>query len=289
MAQTAGPDRPVVVLAGVSRVFPGRNGRQAGIVAVDAVELSIGAGESIALAGRSGAGKTTLARLIVGLERPDRGSVRVLDRDLAALRGGRRRAVLSQIGMVSQDPYAALSPSMPVLEIVLEPLRIAGIPGPAARERAAAALADVGLGDTGFWQRTTDELSGGERQRVGLARAIAPQPALLLADEPTSMLDATRQREFLDLLRGVRAARSMALLFITHDLALAAAACDRLAVIDAGRIVEDGPTTVLMTRPAAEATQALVAAARARSALLTTATAGGGCPMVTSRSRPAPG
>jgi ABC-type glutathione transport system ATPase component len=276
MTPSGGREQPVVVLERVTRTFPGRSGGQGGVAAVDSVGLSVGPRESIALVGRSGAGKTTLARLIVGLEPPDAGSVRVLGRDLADLRGRHRRAVLSRIGMVSQDPYAALSPSMSVLEIVLEPLRIAGIPRPAALERAIAALADVGLDDERFWQQTSDELSGGERQRVGLARAIAPRPALLLADEPTSMLDATRQQEFLDLLRRIRAARSMALLYITHDLALAAAVCDRLAVIEAGRIVEDGPTVALLAGPAAPATQALVAAARARSAMLATASAGAG-------------
>jgi ABC-type glutathione transport system ATPase component len=265
-----GSGRPIVSLDRVSRSFPGRGAAQP-IAAACRVELSIAPGESVALVGRSGAGKSTVARLVVGLERPDEGVVRVLGEDLASIRGGRRRATLAQIGLILQDPYAALSPAMTVLDIVLEPLRIGRVPRSIAEARAARALTDAGVGDAGMWARTSDELSGGERQRVGLARAIAPEPALLLADEPTSMLDASRQLEFLALLRAVRSTRPMALLFITHDLALAAAACDRLVVIDAGRIVEDGPCAALLTTPEAAATRALVAAARARSALMAAA------------------
>jgi peptide/nickel transport system ATP-binding protein len=148
--------------------------------------------------------------------------------------------------------------------MVAEPLRISGVVADEARACAAIALADVGLAHPDFQARIADELSGGERQRVGLARAIVSRPALLIADEPTSMLDATRQRELLELLAGVRAAHPMALLFITHDLGLAAAACERIVVLDAGRVVEAGRADVVLTAPRAPATRALVEAARAR-------------------------
>jgi ABC-type glutathione transport system ATPase component len=232
------------------------------------MDLCVAAGESVALVGRSGSGKTTICRLAVGLERPDTGLVRVLGADLAALRGDRRTAVLTRIGVISQDPYAALSPSARVLDIVAEPLLIARVPKAEAWMRAEAALADVGLRGRAFHARTSDELSGGERQRVGLARAIAPEPALLIADEPTSMLDAPRQQELLGTLAAVRAVRRMALLFITHDLALAAEACGRIVVLDLGRVVEDGPAARVLGSPMAEVTRALVVAARARSALM---------------------
>ena len=176
--------------------------------------------------------------------------------------------MLTRVGLIAQDPYAALSPSARVLDIVAEPLIIARVAGPEARRRAALALDEVGLGDAGLHARIADELSGGERQRVGLARAIVPEPCLLIADEPTSMLDAPRQQGLLDLLTDVRAARHMALLFITHDLALAAAACERIVVMDAGRVVEDGPAAQVLGSPNAPQTRALVAAAQVRAAAM---------------------
>lgn len=237
--------------------------------AVDAVSLRLGTAETVALVGASGSGKTTVARLIVGLETPDAGTVRLLGVDVAAARGPRRRAILGRVGMIAQDPYAALSPSASVLDVVAEPLRIAGVGACEAGHRAARALADVGLGEPRSHAHTADELSGGERQRVGLARAIVHEPALLIADEATSMLDAPRQQEFVRLLPRVRSGRSLALLFITHDLALAAQACERVVVMDAGRIVEDGPAETVLAEPRAASTRALVDAARARQAVMT--------------------
>lgn len=252
---------PILGMEGVSKRF-------GAVRAVDALDLRIGVHESVALVGRSGSGKTTVARLIVGLEHPDAGVIRLLGEDLATLRQDRRRAVLTRVGLISQDPYAALSPSARIADIVAEPLLIARVRAREARGRAAAALAEVGLGDQRYGVRTTDQLSGGERQRVGLARAIAPEPVLLIADEPTSMLDTTRQRELLELLAAVRATRPMALLFITHDLALAAETCERIAVMDAGRVVEHGRTSDVLRSPRTPASLALVGAGRIRSAAM---------------------
>jgi peptide/nickel transport system ATP-binding protein len=254
-------EQPLLELVGVGRRF-------GTLTAVDGADLRVDRDESVALVGRSGSGKTTLARLIVGLERPDAGSVRLLGEDVASLRGERRRSILTRVGLIGQDPYASLSPSASVLDIVAEPLLIGRVPAREARRRAEAALAEVGLADPGFRSRIADELSGGERQRVGLARAIVPEPVLLIADEPTSMLDAPRQEGLLRLLAEVRSAHRTALLFITHDLALAATACERVVVMDAGRIVEDGRPQAVLASPRAEATRALVAAARARATVM---------------------
>ncbi len=139
-----------------------------------------------------------------------------------------------------------------------------GFPADAARTRAIEALDAVGLADGSFRDRLPGRLSGGERQRVGLARAIVLRPELLVADEPTSMLDASRQVEFLELVRDLRAWSSVALLHITHDLALAAATCDRIVVLDAGRVVEEGSVAGIISRPREAVTISLVVAARAR-------------------------
>jgi ABC-type glutathione transport system ATPase component len=252
---------PILELAGVSR-------RYGSVLALDHVDLRVEVHESVALVGRSGSGKTTISRLIVGLEPPDTGVVRLLGEDVTALRGERRRAVLGRVGLIGQDPYAALSPSARVLDIVSEPLRIGRTQGGEARRRAAAALAEVGLEGAVFHARTADELSGGERQRVALARAIVTDPWLLIADEATSMLDAPRQQVLLGLLTEVRSTRPTALLFITHDLALAAAACRRVVVLDAGRVAEDGPTPEVLTSARSEAARALVDAAHVRAAMM---------------------
>ncbi len=265
------PSEPAVVMAGVRRAFPGRGPARREIAAVDGVDLVIRPGEAVGLVGPSGAGKSTLARMILGLEPPDSGRVRLFGVDLGAVSGSDRRAVLRRVGVVFQDPYAALSPSLTVLDIVLEPLLVHRSPMTSARTRAIEALEAVGLADPRFRRRLPDQLSGGERQRAGLARAIALRPELLIADEPTSMLDASRQLEFVELVRDLRSRYGLTLLFVTHDLALAAAACDRLVVLDAGRVVEDGPVTGIVAEPRAAVTKSLVAAVRARTSSLASA------------------
>lgn len=251
---------PVLELARVTRGYGATR-------AVDAVDLRVGAAESVALVGRSGSGKTTIARLVVGLEPPDSGVVRLRGVDLVSTRRTARRSLLARVGLIAQDPYASLSPSMRIIDIVAEPLRIAGVGATEARERATRALIAVDLGDPSLHGRTADELSGGECQRVGLARAVVTEPDLVVADEPTSMLDAPRQREFLAILGAIRARRPLALLLVTHDLALAMGTCDRVVTLEAGRVVEDGPTDAVLAMPQAPATRALLGAARARQAV----------------------
>ncbi len=170
--------------------------------------------------------------------------------------------------LVFQDPYAALPPTRMVEAIVAEPLVIHRLAdGDRRREIVAEALAAVHLTPVGrYLPRYPHQLSGGERQRVAFARALVTRPRLILADEPTQMLDVSLRAEIADLLDELRAVRGVAVLHITHDLALAQRSCDRLVVLQAGQVVEQGPTGVLLSRPEHPYTAALVEAARALSA-----------------------
>jgi peptide/nickel transport system ATP-binding protein len=193
------------------------------------VSLQVHAGESVGLVGPSGAGKTTVARLALRLLRPARGAVQLLGRDLASLRGAALRTHLRQAHLIFQDPFSALPWHQRVSTIVAEPLRLAGVD---RRQRASAvnaALAEAGLTPPEkYAERNVDSLSGGERQRVALARALIAQPRLIVADEPTSMLDAPVKWAWLERLDALRKEHGLAVLLITHDAAQAMAFCDRV-------------------------------------------------------------
>ena len=230
--------------------------------ALDAVSLTLHRGEGLALLGESGSGKSTLGRALLRLLHGAQGRVWLDGEELTAARGLALRALRRRIGVVFQDPYASLDPRMRIGAIVAEPLRIHGIGDAHGRdERAQALLADVGLDPTlaGRWPH---QLSGGQRQRVAIARALACDPALLVCDEAVSALDAHHRAGVLALLARLKRARGLALLFVTHDLAAAAAVAERIAVLEAGRIVELGPTAQVLGDPRHAHTQALVAARR---------------------------
>ncbi|WP_349369117.1 ATP-binding cassette domain-containing protein [Salinarimonas sp.] len=219
------------------------------------VSLSVRDGEVVGLVGASGSGKTTLARAALGLVRPSAGAIDVAG---AAPRPGGPAA------MVFQDPYQSLRPAMIVGDAVGEPLAIAGAPPQARRAAVRAALADMRLpNDEAFLARRVGSLSGGQRQRLAIARALVARPRLLLADEPTSMLDQSLRMDLLGTLEAARAAYRPGILFITHDLALAYHFCDRIAVMEAGRIVEHGPAESLCRAPAHPYTRALLDVAEA--------------------------
>jgi ABC-type glutathione transport system ATPase component/ABC-type dipeptide/oligopeptide/nickel transport system permease subunit len=197
---------------------------------VEDLSLQIHAGESVGLVGPSGAGKTTIARLALRLLRPARGTVKLLDRDLATLHGSALRAHLRHAHLIFQDPFAALPWHQPVKTIVAEPLRLAGVSRVQRASAVARALAEAGLAES-YAERNVDSLSGGERQRVALARALAAEPRLIIADEPTSMLDAPMKWAWLERLNTLRRERGLAVLLITHDQAQAAAFCDRIVTV----------------------------------------------------------
>jgi oligopeptide/dipeptide ABC transporter ATP-binding protein len=223
--------------------------------AVDGVTLDWRRGEVLGVVGESGCGKSTLARALLGLVPPAAGEVRLEGEPIAGRRGVRE--LRRRVQMIFQDPYQTLNPRMRVSAIVAEPLRIRGVPRGEHAGRVAAALSDVGLGEH-LLDRHPHQLSGGQRQRVAIAAALVLEPEGLICDEPVSMLDVSVRSQILEVLLGLRRARGLALLFITHDLSLAWALCDRLAVMYLGRIVEQGPATEVIERPAHPYTQALV-------------------------------
>lgn len=252
---------PLLELAGVTLAYRSQTGCP--IIALSDVGFALEEGETVGLVGGSGAGKSTVARLVAGLERPDAGSVRVGGRDLATCSRRERREIRRRVHLVFQDPYTALAPFQRVGTVVAEPLVIAGV---AARERnrmVLDALAEVTLTPPEhFAMRHPHELSGGERQRVALARALVLRPDLIVADEPTAMLDASVRADLLALMARLQVDHGMAYLFITHDLALAEGFCDRLVVLSGGRLVEQGTTADILLRPAHPYTVALVDAVR---------------------------
>ncbi len=232
--------------------------------ALDGVDLELGAGERLALVGGSGSGKSTLARALLWLDPPDAGEVEFLGRPLRRLPAKDLRRLRRDFQMVFQDPGSSLDPRWSVGDIVTENLAVhEGLKGAARREAAAGLLERVAL-DPALAARRPHELSGGQRQRVALARAVATRPRLLVADEPVSSLDLELQAQLMGLLRGLTDAGGMALVLVTHDLRLARAHCGRVAVLDAGKVVEEGPAERLLRAPAHAATRELVDAALPR-------------------------
>lgn len=255
--------------------FGGRRRRgEPPIRAVDGVELAVGRGEIVALAGESGCGKTTLARTLLGLERPWRGEVRY-DGQPLTYTGRGLKAYRRHVQLVLQDPTGALNPRRTVYEAVAEGLRIhrlhehSGGTAPHAsgrgmlagdeRERVARALSLAGLRPAErFFSRYPHELSGGQRQRVVIAGALVLEPSVIVADEPVSSLDASVRGEILALLLSLRDDLGLSVLVVTHDLGLAWNIADRLAVMYLGRIVEAGPTEEVLGEPRHPYTSALL-------------------------------
>jgi oligopeptide/dipeptide ABC transporter ATP-binding protein len=226
--------------------------------AVDGVSLTWRRGEILGLVGESGCGKSTLARALLGLIEPAAGTV-AFDGAPADDRTS-RRALRRRVQMIFQDPYQTLNPRMRVRAIVAEPLVIAGVPEAERASVVERAMRDVGLDPAHFLDRYPHQLSGGQRQRVAIASALVLEPEGLICDEPVSMLDVSVRAQILEVLVELQQRRGLALLFITHDLSLAWALCDRLAVMYLGRVVEAGTAVDVIERPRHPYTQALVAA-----------------------------
>lgn len=235
----------------------------AAIKAVDGINLELYPGEILGLVGESGCGKSTLSRTILQLIRPTGGSVEFLGQDITRLDRESLRSQRRQMQMVFQDPHACLNPLMTVGQSIADPLFIHKLATPAeARVQVMQMLERVGLTPPQeYYERYPSDLSGGQQQRVAIARALITRPKMVICDEPVSMLDASVQTQVLQLMLELKREFELTYLFITHDLSVARFLCDRIAVMNAGRIVEIGPTEEIFTNPQHPYTQTLLQAA----------------------------
>jgi peptide/nickel transport system ATP-binding protein len=233
------------------------------IKAVDGINLELYPGEILGLVGESGCGKSTLSRTILQLIRPTAGKVEFLGQDLTNLSRQQVRTSRRQMQMVFQDPHACLNPAMTVGQSIADPLLIHKLADPAnAKQQVLSMLEKVGLKPAQVYhERYPSDLSGGQQQRVAIARALITRPKLLICDEPVSMLDASVQSQVLDLMLELKEEFELTYLFITHDLWLARFLCDRIAVMNSGKIVEIGPTKQIFANPQHPYTKTLLAAA----------------------------
>ena len=230
------------------------------VKAVDGVSLALRQGEILGLVGESGCGKSTLGRTILQLVRPTEGSVSLAGRSLTALNGASLREARSAFQMVFQDPYASLNPRMTVFDALAEAMQAhARIPRKELPGRVDALLRKVGLSPQAR-RRYPHEFSGGQRQRIAIARALAVEPKLLVADEPVSALDVSIQAQIINLLARLCSEMGLTLLFISHDLSVVKHISDRIAVMYLGRIVEIGPAAEVIDKPLHPYTKALISA-----------------------------
>ncbi len=260
---------PVLRVERLEKAFGSSSGllglKKSSLLAVAGVTLELRAGENLGIVGESGSGKTTLGRCIQGVHRATAGRILYTGRDgvttdLAPLPERDLRAAWRDIRMVFQDPFSSLNPRMTVGQIVGEPLLLAGShSGAALRRRVGELLETVGL-PAAAAERYPHAFSGGQRQRVGVARAIAPEPRVIIADEATSALDVSLRLQVLDLLLELQERMGLSFLFISHDIAVIRYFCDRIAVMHRGRIVETGETETVCAAPAHPYTRALMSA-----------------------------
>ncbi|MGO3796794.1 MAG: dipeptide ABC transporter ATP-binding protein, partial [Pauljensenia sp.] len=254
---------PVLEVEGVTKEYDASSGslfrrHRAVVSAVDRVTLRLSAGTTYGLVGESGCGKSTIGRLIAGLEAPSSGAVKVLGTDITTSRGNDRKRIHRDVQMMFQDSYAAMDPRMRIDEILAEPMRIQGMGGRAViAQRIEEILEQVGLpADT--LDRYPHEFSGGQLQRVGLARSLTLAPDVIVADEPVSALDVSIQAQVLNLMRDLQHRLGIAYVFISHDLAVVQYMADTIGVMYLGRLVEEGPAEEIVGNPRHPYTRALI-------------------------------
>ncbi len=234
--------------------------RRSAHTALDRVSVTVERGTSLGVVGESGSGKTTLVRCMLGLLEPTSGSITFDGTELAGMSTRERRRMRSRIGLVFQNPVQALNPRMTVEDSIAEPLTLPGRLRGAARQRRVEELLDqVGLAAS-HRDRLPHQLSGGQCQRVGVARALATSPELLILDEPTSALDVSVQAQLLNLLRDLRAEHGLTYVMVSHDLDVVRYLAEDVVVMLRGRVVERGPAEQVLTAPRHDYTRELVAA-----------------------------
>ncbi|MFG1922021.1 ATP-binding cassette domain-containing protein [Cryptosporangium sp. NPDC048952] len=230
------------------------------LVAVRDVSFTIDAGQTYGLVGESGSGKSTVARLIARLEKPSAGTIRLDGQDIAELRGAALKSLRRDVQMVFQDPFTALNPRMSVRELVYEPWQIHGLYNATQRNTRLRTLLDqVGLPATAAGKKPV-EFSGGQRQRIMIARALALEPKLLIADEPVSALDVSVQAQVLNVFKDLQENLGLACLFISHDLSVVEFVSDRVGVMYRGDLLEEGTPSEIYRSPSTDYTKRLLAA-----------------------------
>ncbi len=256
---------PFLELKEVRTHFPVEHGilfrhRVGTVRAVDGVSLRLQRGEVLGLVGESGCGKSTLGRTILQLLPPTEGAVILAGKNLAELRGGALREARADFQMVFQDPYASLNPRMTVFDTLAEAIGAhKQVPSAEMPARVAALMEKVGLSRR-FVKKYPHEFSGGQRQRIAIARALAVEPKLIVADEPVSALDVSIQAQIINLLAGLSREMRLTLIFISHDLSVVKHISDRIAVMYLGKIVESGPAAGVFEKPLHPYTKALISA-----------------------------
>jgi oligopeptide/dipeptide ABC transporter ATP-binding protein len=256
---------PLLEVTDLTKHYPVRKGlilaRQVGTVrAVDGVSFALARGETLALVGESGCGKSTTARLVLRLIEPSAGTIRFEGKDVTAVTGAAMRAMRRRMQIVFQDPYASLNPRLTVAETIAEPMQVHGIGDAASRRRRVEDLLGL-VGLRPFHaERYPHEFSGGQRQRIGIARALSVEPDLVVCDEPVSALDVSIQAQVVNLMKDLQRRLGLTYLFIAHDLAVVKHVADRIAVMYLGQIVETASKRDLFATPRHPYTRALLAA-----------------------------